>query len=181
MGLVVQPPSRSYGGGISNDGTLIFVARTLSSGGGISNDGKMIFVGSTLSGGGINNDGLLSIVTSTLAGGDGITNDGWVTLQNTILAIGDGDCDRPLISLGHNLIGDPSACPIILSQSDLIGPPSIGPFTDNGFPGNGHFPLLPNSPAIHSSDNAACPTTDQLWRPRVGDCDIGAIEFPCAS
>jgi hypothetical protein len=44
-------------------------------------------------------------------------------------------------------------------------------------PGHGHFPLLPDSPAINANADEACPETDQLGQPRVRPCDIGAIEF----
>jgi hypothetical protein len=50
-------------------------------------------------------------------------------------------------------------------------------FTDNGRPGNGHFPLLPTSQAIDAGSDVVCPRTDQLGRRRIGPCDIGAIEF----
>jgi hypothetical protein len=49
--------------------------------------------------------------------------------------------------------------------------------TGDGAPGHGHFPLLQNSQAIDAGNDAACPTTDQLGQLRVGQCDIGAIEF----
>jgi hypothetical protein len=79
--------------------------------------------------------------------------------------------------LGHNLIGDPTGCTITLQPSDLTGDPGFGPFTDNGRPGNGHFPLLPTSQAIDAGNDALCPRTDQLGRRRIGPCDIGAITF----
>jgi hypothetical protein len=95
------------------------------------------------------------------------------------------DCAGAATSLGHNLIGEPTGCTITLQPSDLTGDPGLGPFTDNGRPGNGHFPLLPTSQAIDAGDDAACPRRDQLGQrrvniPRVGTsrCDIGAIEFP---
>lgn len=54
----------------------------------------------------------------------------------------------------------------------------MGTFTDDGTPGHGHFPLLPASRAINAGNDAVCPPTDQLGLPRVGICDIGAVEFP---
>jgi hypothetical protein len=39
------------------------------------------------------------------------------------------------------------------------------------------FPLLPDSPAIDAGHDEVCPETDQLGQPRVGRCDIRAIEF----
>ena len=83
----------------------------------------------------------------------------------------------PVTSLGNNLIGDPTGCTITLLPSDLTGDPGFGPFTDNGRPGNGHFPLLPTSQAIDAGNDAVCPRTDQLGQRRLGPCDIGAIAF----
>ena len=88
------------------------------------------------------------------------------------------DCSGVVTSLGHNLIGDPTGCTITLQSSDLTGAPGLATFTDNGRPGNGHFPLLPTSQAIDAGDDAVCPRTDQLGRRRIGPCDIGAIAFP---
>ena len=82
-----------------------------------------------------------------------------------------------MISLGTNLIGDPTGCTIVLQDSDLTGDPGLGEYTDDGTPGNGHVPLLPDSQAIDAGNDAACPPADQLGQPRVGRCDIGAIEF----
>ena len=87
------------------------------------------------------------------------------------------DCSGTVTSLGHNLIGDLTGCTITLQPSDLTGDPGLGEFTDDGAPGNGRFPLLPGSPAIDAGNDAACPATDQLDTPRLGACDIGAIEF----
>jgi hypothetical protein len=61
--------------------------------------------------------------------------------------------------------------------SDLVGDPGLGAFTDNGVPGNGHFPLLATSRAVDAGDDAVCPRTDQLGEKRKGACDIGAIGF----
>ena len=87
------------------------------------------------------------------------------------------DCAGPITSLGNNLIGDPTQCTITLQSSDLSGNPGLDTFTDDGTPGHGHFPLLQTSRAIDAGNDAACPLTDQLGQPRVGRCDIGAIEF----
>ena len=94
-------------------------------------------------------------------------------------------CSGSVTSLGNNLIGDPTGCTITLQASDLTGDPGLGDFTDNGTPGNGHFPLLSTSQAIDAGNDAVCPRRDQLGQrrvniPRVGTsrCDIGAIEFP---
>jgi hypothetical protein len=110
-------------------------------------------------------------------------------LQNTVLARnttqGSGpDCSGPVTSLGNNLLGDPTGCTVDVQPSDLIGDPRINDFTDDGTPGRGYFPLLPESPAIDAGNDAVCPPTDQLGQSRVkvnparpAICDIGAIEF----
>ena len=109
-------------------------------------------------------------------------------MVNTILAQNTArlgpDCTGTVTSLGTNLIGDPAGCTITLLRTDLTGDPALGDFTDNGTPGNGHFPLRRGSPAIDAGNDAFCPPTDQLGRRRVNIrkvgtsiCDIGAIEF----
>jgi hypothetical protein len=125
-----------------------------------------------------------------LIGGLSNVRGGVLALQNTLVALNTGrsgrsvDCGGEVTSLGHNLIGDPTGCTITLRASDLTGDPGLGAFTDNGTPGNGHFPLRRGSPAIDAGNDAFCPPTDQLGRRRVNIrkvgtslCDIGAIEF----
>jgi hypothetical protein len=172
------------GGGISNVGTLTITNSTISSNG-ARHDGS-----------GISNFGTLTLTNSTIVGntpaedsigvvsGGGIFTVGTVELQNTILALnmvglfGRGpDCFGPVTSFGNNLIGDPTGCTITLQSSDLTGDPGLGDFTDNGKPGNGHFPLLSTSKAVDAGNNAVCPRRDQLGKRRVGPCDIGAIRF----
>jgi hypothetical protein len=171
------------GGGIFNNGMLTITNSTIS-----SNEAR-------LSGHGIFNGGTLTVTNSTIVGntpgvdafgfnGGGIFTVGTVELQNTILALnmvalsGRGpDCSGPVTSLGNNLIGDPTGCTITLQPSDLTGDPGLGDFTDNGKPGNGHFPLLSSSQAIDAGNDDVCPKRDQLGRRRVGPCDIGAIAF----
>jgi hypothetical protein len=138
-------------------------------------------------------DGTATITNSTIAhnsasdSGGGLRNSSNTTvrLQNTILAeiTGSGAPDDCLVasgtatSLGHNLIGSLSRCPITLLSTDLTGEPGLGPFMSDDIPGDGHFPLLSTSRAINAGNDAVCPPTDQLGQPRVGRCDIGAIEF----
>jgi hypothetical protein len=171
-------------------------------GGGILNDGTVTLTNSTLAGntglfgGGMwNRRGSVTLTNSTLAynwadgpttvvcgGGGGLcTSSGTVTLQNTILARNTAqsgpDCRGLITSEGNNLLGDLSDCTITLQSSDLTGDPSLDAFTDDGTPGHGYFPLLLTSQAVNAGTDAACPPTDQLGQPRVGQCDIGAIEF----
>jgi hypothetical protein len=58
----------------------------------------------------------------------------------------------------------------------------LGNFIDSGAAGNGRFPLLATSHAIDRGNNDVCSSdpelgTDQLDTPRLGACDIGAVEF----
>jgi hypothetical protein len=178
------------GGGISNSGTLTVTNSTLRDNMAEGNSGNGF-------GGGIfGSGGTLTVTNSTLSGntafdrafpggiGGGIfsSGGGTVELQNTILALNmvgldSPDCSGAVTSLGNNLIGDPTRCTITLQSSDLTGDPGLGAFTDNGKPGNGHFPLLSTSRAIDAGNDGVCPKRDQLGQRRVGPCDIGAIRF----
>ena len=146
------------------------------------------FANNNTSGVALSNDGTLTLVNTTIAEniGGGLSNGGTAVLVNTILAgntsyhSGDSaNCEGAITSQGNNLIGEPSGCTITLlpGASDLTGDPGLDMFTDDETPGNGHFPLLPNSQAINAGNPAACPKTDQLWEKRDKSCDIGAIEF----
>jgi len=166
--------------------------------GGILNSfGILTITNSTLSGnsgrnlGAIANAGTVTILNSTISGNfstfgpGGISNGaGTVALQNTILALNSTgsrfegpDCNA-VTSLGNNLIGTTLRCTIVLQQSDLTGDSGLASFTDDGRPGNGHYPLLPTSRAINAGNDAVCPERDQLGRERHHPCDIGAVEFP---
>jgi hypothetical protein len=194
----------SFGDGISNPAgsTLSIIDSAISDNSrsdGIDNNGGVIKIfNTTISNNvvGIENDsnGIVSIVNSTIADNTlGIFNpndefnpQGKVKLQNTILADNtrngtDFDCLGSITSLGNNIIGNPHSCTVTLRLSDLTGDPRLGTFKDNGAPGNGHFPLLPNSRAIDAGNNAVCLAnpvlaTDQIGHSRIGVCDIGSIE-----
>lgn len=135
-------------------------------------------------------DGRWTITSSTIAGnevsgfgvaGGGISSGGSVSLQNTIVARnvagGSPDCAGPLMSADHNLIEDPTGCTIGLQPHDRTGDPGLAIYTDDGTPGRGYWPLLPTSQAIDAAAAATCPPTDQLGRPRLGICDMGAAEL----
>jgi hypothetical protein len=188
------------GGGLSISGTGSLTNTTV-----VHNAARDIGGAGTARGGGLEVSGVVTLTNCTIAEnvadafappGEGRSDGGGISgstvdLQNTILArnrsqirtpdepdaVSPSECDGPLTSLGTNLIGDPTGCLITLQASDLTGDPGFGDFTDNGTPGNGHFPLLPTSQAIDAGNDAACPPTDQLGQPRVGQCDIGASEF----
>jgi hypothetical protein len=185
------------GGGLANlGGTVALTNCTLAHNTAYAR-GAYVRADISASGGGLTNfSGTVLLTNCTVArntaygdtGGGGIVNsDGLTTLQNTILALNTApyalppsdDCVGVITSLGTNLIGDPTGCPITLQSSDLRGDPGLDAFTEDfGLtPGHGHFPLLATSRAINVGTNAACLPTDQLGQPRVGQCDIGAIEF----
>ena len=125
----------------------------------------------------------LKILNSTIAEnsanvGAGVENfgGGILTLQNTVLAFNSGaqhprDCGNGVTSLGNNIIGDPSGCPIILQVTDLTGDPGLDAFDKD------HYPLLPNSRAVDHGNPDTCPATDQEGLARLGICDIGSVEF----
>jgi hypothetical protein len=176
-------------GGIFNGGTLTMLNSTIAGNATAADE---------FGAGGLENRGTLTMLNSTIAAntGDGgdlrsggiLTLGGSTTLQSTLLArnttptrpvtrSSGPDCNGPLTSLGNNLIGDSTGCTITLQPTDLTGDPGLDTFTDNGRPGNGHFPLLPTSQAIDAGNDAVCPRTDQLGQRRIGRCDIGAIRF----
>src|SRR5262249_7944323 len=148
--------SAACGGGIGlESGTTIITNSTIAHN--LTSSGL-----NTTSGGGAGlfqtGGGTATIINSTIAhnsaegAGGGLRNDNAspVRLQNTILAENTGGSGGPdclgaantLTSLGNNLIGNLSDCPITLLSTDLTGDPDLDAFTDDGTPGNGHFPLL---------------------------------------
>ena len=151
--------------------------------GGIAGGGGLIVINTTIannSPNGIAAGDDVRILSSTIVGNAelGIQAGTGVTLRNTIVALHDSeDCVGPVTSLGNNLIGDPTRCVVTLQGTDLTGDPGLGTFTDDGTPGNGHFPLLATSQVIDAGNDAACPRRDQLGEKRRRPCDIGAIEF----
>jgi hypothetical protein len=192
------------GGGIFNaiDGTATItdssvnlnMANDPGIGGGISTIGAATIINTTLAGnraqrgaGAIEAVGSVLLINSTISGnrsGDAVGGvDGNAGLENTILAMNVGgvhsapDCAGNAASFGNNVIGNTTRCAIALQNSDIIGDPGLDAFTDDGTPGNGHFDLLPTSPAIDAGNHNVCPKTDQLGRKRGHVCDIGAIEF----
>jgi len=190
---VARNTSRFNAGGIVYNGTLILTNSTIADNsgdfGGIQQEqprSALIVTNTTFSGNfvvGLHLEaGAAVLINTTFSrNGQGLANDtGQVILVNTILASNGQDCNSrpgPFTSLGNNLIGDPTGCTITGRPSDLTGDPGLDAFTDNGTPGNGHFPLLPTSQAIDAGNNAVCPRTDQLGQRRIGPCDIGAIRF----
>jgi hypothetical protein len=198
---IVNNVGSAIGGGIVNPGggTVTIADSTIASnrsfdpggGGGIRNSGSLTITNSTFSGNSGRSGGAISnilgtviITSSTLSGnfatngGGGISSGGIVALQNTIVALNSAlyhpDCVG-VTSFGNNLIGTTDCA--ILQPSDLTGDPGLDAFTDDGTPGNGHYPLLATSQAIDAGNDAVCPRRDQLGEKRHHPCDIGAIEF----
>ena len=185
-------------GGIRNSGTMTITNSTVSRN----------FMDVSIAAGIRNQDGgTLTISNSTIAdneatfqfGGTGgiVNSSGTVSLRNTILAANTSfaggvtdfsNCSGVITSLGNNLVGESKvsdACVFAALPSDITGVDTgvLDTFADETAPGNAHFPLLANSPAIDAG--ADCEATDQLGVPRpvdgdldgVGACDIGAIEL----
>ena len=114
-----------------------------------------------------------------------------MTLVNTIIAnsFSGGDCVNSLGIVednGHNLIEDGALVAdggCLDNATSHGGEPWLarldyygGPSTGSGAEVLQTHELLPNSPALNSGDDAACPTTDQRGFPRLGRCDMGAVE-----
>ena len=178
------------GGGILNSGGSVEIVN--------STIAKNTAGGSFGGGGGIANfGGQVSIANSTIRenqtlehNGGGILNSGGaIQVQNTIVAgnsidipfgAAGPDCSGTITSLGNNFVGDPSDCDINLQPSDLMGDPGLDALVGTGeddLPGRAYYPVLAGSAVIDRGNPDACPETDQLGNPRVGTCDIGAIEF----
>jgi hypothetical protein len=191
------------GGGLATSGTALVMNTTVTdneavSGAGIfQGDGTLTIVTTTFArnqaaveGGGLFGR-MVTLLNATLtdnSGGRGGGLAGSAVLLNTLLArntsmdlrslgLRSPDCVGHVISLGTNLLGDPTGCTITLRATDRTGALGTGEFTSDGPSARGHVPLLQNSPAVDAGNPAFCPPTDQLGQLRVGVCDIGAVEF----
>jgi predicted outer membrane repeat protein len=209
---VANNSASEAGGGIDNwDTAILTITNCTISGnsahraGGINNRAATLtMTNSTVSGnkstagtgGGIDLDfaANVTIANSTIAGNSATGNGGGLnrfggstslTLFDTIVAqntSASGDLGSPMISRGHNLIGDGSGGSGYV-PSDLVGTsgnpidPLLGPLQDNGGPTQ-TMALLPGSPAVDAGDNTGAPNFDQRGLPRIvgGTIDIGAFE-----
>lgn len=176
--------SSADGGGVyqnSND-NLFFVNATVANntagrfGGGFYHAGRWgIFVNSAF---GDNMAG---------AAGNAIYEDasgvGQVQLYNTVIFGSSNNCDGSAFADGRNNI-TAGACGQLAHPTDrTVGQAQIllGALTYNG----GTFSMqtfapAPNSPVVNSGDNASCANyapRDQRGAARVGNCDVGAVEY----
>ena len=185
--IVENSASVAFGGGLINyGGTLTLISSTIARN---SADGRGVTGGLSTYDGGTTRILNSTIVENALlpylihAAGGILVRNGTVELQSTVVARNldgfgeDFDCGGPVTSRGHNVIGDPTGCTISLQPTDLIGDPGLDAYADDGLPGHGHYAPLADSVLINAGDDTACPPTDQLGNPRVGPCDIGAVEF----
>jgi predicted outer membrane repeat protein len=106
-----------------------------------------------------------------------------VTVSNTLLENpAGGNCvfgatGAGVVSAGYNLSKDGSCGLTGAGDHQNVADLKLGSYADDGSPGNGHFPLLPGSPAIEAGTSDNNPT-DQIGEVRIGVPDIGAIEYP---
>ncbi|MBI5634745.1 MAG: carboxypeptidase regulatory-like domain-containing protein [Nitrospirae bacterium] len=193
----------SYGGGISNYGTLTVTNSTISanaaatSGGGICNFGTATVTDSTFTGntaadggGGISNHDTLTVTNSTISantavsGGGIYSAAGTFTLSNSIVAnqtsgVNCRDEYQPqsIFSTGYNL-ENTNSCGFTSTGDMQNTAPLLGALASNGGLTQ-TMALGVGSPAI---DAGLCvQATDQrgIVRPQGSACDIGAYEVGC--
>jgi hypothetical protein len=176
----------------SADATVTFRNSTIS--------GNSLSTGSaTAQGGAIANTGgsvfVLSNTTVTnnsakTAGGLFQAGAGSITLRNSILAGNSAstvgpDCNGPIASQGHNLVGVTAGCTFAASTGDLLNvSANLGPLASNGGPTQTHalnagsVAIDAGDPGVPGSGGTACEATDQrgITRPQGPACDIGAFE-----
>jgi CSLREA domain-containing protein len=202
-GSTISGNKSTYAGGIYNGsngehgGSLTITNSTISGNQVTSKDGYA---------GGILNDGIgdawlwsVTITANTAPSAGGvwghIKGSGNFYFANTIMAGNTvtgsvkvaPDCYGSVITLGGDLVGNPTNCLLTPWSSDQAGDkigedPNLGPLADNGGPSCTHQ-LRDGSPAIDAawpdqpgSGGFACETFDQRRATRVNRCDIGAYE-----
>ncbi len=173
--------SANLGGGINNffsSPTLTnvtFSNNSASYGGGMYNNSgnptmtNVTFSGNaaTYNGGGMENDSYsYPIIRNTIFWGNTASTEGAAQMYN--------DSSLPVMSFSVVQGG----CPVGSTCTDIIiTDPLLGPLVNNGgFTRT--IPLLANSSAIDTGNDAICPATDQrgVARPQGTHCDIGAVE-----
>jgi predicted outer membrane repeat protein len=183
--------STSGGGGVFSQAALTVVNSTITGNRG-GNGGGIAFVNGAPTG---------TITNSTITdnraffglatgGGIEVTGTGTLSIGDTIVA-GNGfdagvsgtgpDIGGPVVSLGYNLIQDPTGSTITGNSTGNINgvSPNLGLLQNNGGPTATRLPL-PGSPVVDAGDPAFAPppATDQRGLPRVqnGRTDIGSVE-----
>ena len=190
-----------YGGGIliHPNASAIVTNSTISGNSSISNGGGL-FVSSPyawyVAYASLNNVTVAFNHANAGGGGTYAATSGNIDVENSILAsntagTGAPDCGGDGIdSLGHNMIGDTTACTIsgtttgnVTNQAAELAE-SLALNDDNTgvtAPTRTHA-LLPGSPAINAGNNTTCEATDQRGVarpiPSGGACDMGAFEAP---
>ena len=107
-------------------------------------------------------------------------NPGVIQMANSVIFGSANNCGGGLFdSLGHNI--SHGVCPALSAASDrenIAGDLRLGPLQFNGGAFAMHT-ILPRagSPLINAADETYCAERDQRGRPRVGMCDIGAVEY----
>ncbi|MCX6050463.1 MAG: right-handed parallel beta-helix repeat-containing protein, partial [Chloroflexi bacterium] len=138
-------------------------------------------------GGGIFNRGTLTVTNSTLGNntasyGEDIYNSGTLTLLNSVLtgkSLSKPNCqgNTPILRL-NNQSDDPS-CGVNFYRFGL----RVLPLGDYGGSSTGSeqaiqtMPLPAGSAAINAGNPTYCLATDQRGKPRLGTCDVGAVEW----
>ena len=106
---------------------------------------------------------------------------GDIRIKNSIISGNIGkDCGGKINSDGYNLIGDPSNCDYRSDVGDILNTPAnLG-----GLQGSPAYHPLLLGPGINAGNPNGCTNhlgqlldTDQRGLPRIGRCDMGAIEF----
>lgn len=129
--------------------------------------------------------GSFEIFNSTIYGNSSTSGYGGIssiatTLHNSILAGNGVDCQY-VYSGGYNLFSEFNGCAVDLQPGDQrVADPGLGPLEGNP----AYHYLLPSSPAIDAGNPTGCLDhtgalldADQRGLPRVGRCDIGAVEY----
>ncbi len=182
--LVTGNTSTYFGGGLRNDGDVLYVRNTTvtdnsaDQGGGLSahGDGTLALVFSTVS----DNYAATASNGGQIAAHAGTT----VLLESTIInnaqRLGQACWISYVLSTGHNIESPGDTCDLNgdgdmdnVTGSSL----SLGPLADNGGPTHSHS-IGPASVAVNLGGIGNCPPIDQRGGPRDdGFCDIGSYEL----
>lgn len=195
------------GGGMTASGTSTTISNSTFSGntagnagGGIAGGAGVTVTNTTISGntgrigGGFGGFGPATLTNVTIAGNSGtdgggaafVFTAGVVTLANTVLAVNTGAAGPANCAIstgggsftsGDGNLADDATCGLTQPGDQESATAGLdATLADNGGTTLTHS-LLAGSNAIDNSIAANCPTTDQRGAPRVGTCDVGAVEF----